>query len=527
MNIEQRKEQVLPGNTSRRSLRRRIVEPVKAPSVIQQSKQRKRIREEDETSYSAKRARGPAVLVNSPVLPEGVEFQRDYIRHWAKEQTWPRDYFKDDGMNHLLARKGSSLGRKRSNPSLASASDEMSREEKSAPYRNPSYPTFLSDNLTNYKSYIKDHRSGISEASKRLLNILRHTKQSVPRDTLFDDKVFSRYLEKLKGKNESRVIQDLSQLLVPSAEILATFDHTLDPNMEKAIYDLYPNLFPCPEAVATFSANHIDRIAESVNEGWNNCFTITKPRPQPDSSFGYRVSAFEDHQLDKLRPTLGDASFSSFFKATYYMHFPFLTKEVKTGAMGLDIADNQNLHSITIAVRAIVELFKLVGREKELHREILGLTISHDDKSERIYAHYPYIEGDKVTIWRHTVDQFYLDHNSKWRSYIFTKNVYDIFSLVNLRRICSAIDDISPGLNSSRQSETQSSESLRPANNGNASTTVASGLSQQFQGQHLNAESQSETKSNQVTPNTSIQDRPKSPERKKKKRKDDYRESSH
>ena len=55
------------------------------------------------------------------------------------------------------------------------------------------------------------------------------------------------------------------------------------------------------------------------------------------------------------------------------------------------IADNQNLHSITIAIRALVELYKVVNRQEELHREILGLTISHDDSSIRIYAHYPYI----------------------------------------------------------------------------------------------------------------------------------------
>lgn len=38
-------------------------------------------------------------------------------------------------------------------------------------------------------------------------------------------------------------------------------------------------------------------------------------------------------------------------------------------AAALDIADRQNAHSMALAVRAVVELFRLVKRE-EMHREI-------------------------------------------------------------------------------------------------------------------------------------------------------------
>jgi hypothetical protein len=54
--------------------------------------------------------------------------------------------------------------------------------------------------------------------------------------------------------------------------------------------------------------------------------------------------------------------------ATYYMYFPFLTCEVKCGAAALDIADRQNAHSMTLAVRGIVELFRAVKREDEVNR---------------------------------------------------------------------------------------------------------------------------------------------------------------
>ncbi len=49
------------------------------------------------------------------------------------------------------------------------------------------------------------------------------------------------------------------------------------------------------------------------------------------------------------------------------MYFPFLTCEVKFGAAALDVADRQNAHSMTLAVRGVVELFRLKKRERELH----------------------------------------------------------------------------------------------------------------------------------------------------------------
>ena len=60
-----------------------------------------------------------------------------------------------------------------------------------------------------------------------------------------------------------------------------------------------------------------------------------------------------------------------------------------TGTAALDVADRQNAHSMTIAVRGVVELLRLVGREKELHQEVLAFLISHDDRTVRIYGHYP------------------------------------------------------------------------------------------------------------------------------------------
>ncbi len=124
---------------------------------------------------------------------------------------------------------------------------------------------------------------------------------------------------------------------------------------------------------------------------------VTKPRPQPDYAVGFRRSAFSKNQLTKLQPFLGHPSSSSCSIGTSYIYFPFFTCEVKCGSAGLDIADRQNLHSMTLAVRAVVELYWLANRVEELHWEVLAFSVSHDHESIRICGHFPVIGGENVT----------------------------------------------------------------------------------------------------------------------------------
>ena len=68
------------------------------------------------------------------------------------------------------------------------------------------------------------------------------------------------------------------------------------------------------------------------------------------------------------------------FIGTYYIYFLFFTYEVKYDAATFNVANRQNAHSITLIVRNIVELFRLVKREKELHRKILAFFILYDHR---------------------------------------------------------------------------------------------------------------------------------------------------
>ena len=257
----------------------------------------------------------------------------------------------------------------------------------------------------------------ITDISKGLCQTLLSHVQSLPDNPIYRDNVFENGCRRLQGKNEARVIQDLSRLIIPSAETLAR----------------------C-------GANHLNVLVESVNEGWNSSIPITVPRPQPDYAVGFGPSAFSEDQLNKLQPYLGDYDSLSYFKATCYMLFPFLTCEVKCSQTRLDIADRQNAHSTALAVRAIAELFKGVKREKEIDREILAFSVSHDHESVRIYGYYPVIESTKTTIWRHKIHKGSLDAQDKWAGYFFTRNLYDIWMPTHLKRISSAIDDITPDI---------------------------------------------------------------------------------
>ena len=62
---------------------------------------------------------------------------------------------------------------------------------------------------------------------------------------------------------------------------------------------------------------------------------------------------------------------------------PFITCEVTCGAGNLDVADRQNAHSMTVAIKGVDKLYTAVEREKE--GKFLAFSISHDYRLISIY----------------------------------------------------------------------------------------------------------------------------------------------
>ena len=323
--------------------------------------------------------------------------------------------------DRFLARRKSSpsLRRKRSETSSITGlsttpSDQKSREIKARPYQTNRYQ----DLLATLGSFMDESELGITEDSKELCRRLLEEEQTIPSNSLFRDDLYASTCRAVRDRNEARILRDITPLLVPSAENLAIY-----------------------------GATDLKILIENINEGWSNSQALTDPRPQPDYSVGFRRDAFTKDQLEKLSPYIGNFidGDHSLFMGTYNMYFPFFTCEVKCGASALDIADRQNAHSMTLAVRGVVTLFTLANRQQELHRTILAFSVSHDHRSVRIYGHYPHIIGDEVTYYRHLIDEFIFTApgaKQKWTAYKFTKNVYKTWIPTHLARIRSAIDDI-------------------------------------------------------------------------------------
>ncbi|KAI9804096.1 MAG: hypothetical protein M1825_001498 [Sarcosagium campestre] len=335
-----------------------------------------------------------------------------HLHHWIKEGSWPPEYFKPDGnMSH-------SLTRKRSSPSISNKQSEISgislREGKNPVVKSRRYEQILASVGIHMDD---DITVMATDASRSLCQTLLDTEQTVPQDSLFNDDLFRMVLEKVRNRNEARVMRDLSPLLIPSAEIL----HVR-------------------------GATNLKHIIETVDEGWIKSIPLVPgPRPQPDFSVGLKQTAFTSEQLKKLRPFIGDWQETSRLVATDEMFFPFLTSEVKCGNEALNIADRQNAHNASVAVNAVVELYRAVSRQDELHQQILAFSISHDHRVVRIYGHFALTTGEDTRFYRHLINSFdimALDGRNKWTTYKFTRNLYDTFVPIHLERICAVVDQL-------------------------------------------------------------------------------------
>ncbi|KAI9674977.1 MAG: hypothetical protein M1817_001383 [Caeruleum heppii] len=183
----------------------------------------------------------------------------------------------------------------------------------------------------------------------------------------------------------------------------------------------------------------LSHLKESTNAGWNASIPFAGPRPQPDFSVGFGRDAFSEDQLKKLN---FDLYGKTYFTGTWQIYFPFLTSEVN---QGLDIADRQNAHSMTLAVRGVIDLYQKVKRAPELHRKVLAFSISHDQHSVRIHSHYAEIDGSAIKYYRHRLKEIMIlgdDGKDRWTAYQFVRNVYGSFAPVHLRRIKGAIDQL-------------------------------------------------------------------------------------
>ncbi|KAI9163656.1 hypothetical protein HJFPF1_05278 [Paramyrothecium foliicola] len=336
------------------------------------------------------------------------------IAFWVEKHRWPSQPI-DPRMNRILARRCQPPSKRKtagSSSSAVTSSDQMPNEKKVTPYEQSTYKLVLSTK----GSFMRPELHGVPKAMVEACSVLLDSEQTFPRDSLFQDDRFENTRLSIRNKNEVRILRDITPLIVPSAEVLVIY-----------------------------GSSNLNCLVGSTNEKWKHSIPLVGPQPQPDYSLGFREEAFTNGQLAKLSPFIGDlgAGDLSFFMATPNMYFPFFACEVKCGTGSLDVAERQNAHSMTLAVRGVVELFLYVKREAEINQQILAFSVAHDNSTVKLCGHYAVIKGkDDIKYYCYPILDVALRARDKWAGYQFVKNIYDKWMPDHLKRIHSAIDQI-------------------------------------------------------------------------------------
>ena len=281
--------------------------------------------------------------------------------------------------------------------------------------------------LESKEIFTYDSKAGISDQDEDFCQRLLSSHQVLPSDTVFEDKYFAEFQRLISDRSEASIFMQLSPLVFPS------------------VVDLYVR-----------GRRTLKDLIQGNNDMWTRSIPFYGPRPQPDHTVGYRVTSFNHAQLRKLGI---QQSATTYYAARDDIYFPFLTCEIKGSQQSLDIADLQNMHSMAVAVRGVVELYKQVQRQDELHRRILAFSVSHDHRNVYIYGHYAdknEKNSNDIAYYRHKIKEIRLsDPKDRWTAYEFVCNVYEHFAPPHLERLKGIIDQLSdPGTESIRSSTT-------------------------------------------------------------------------
>ena len=334
------------------------------------------------------------------------------IKYWAENGYWPKEFLeRDPNMSDPLSKK-----RSRSTSYTQSVKDGDNPRAYT-----PKYEEVLAKAGISMNAH--QRQATASNDCLRLCDDLLSSEYDPPDRSLFHGDLFWTVLDRVHARNESRVCRDVMPSIVPSAELLYLQ-----------------------------GSDHLEHLTEELNAEWTKCSTLAGPQPKPDFCVGLMSSAFTEEEILKLK------SYTAPSRATLVtenLYFPFLMCEVKCGEQALNRADRQNAHSASIAVNALVQLYRAVpqindphyekqasSRVEELNRKILAFSISHDHSMVKIYGHYAIIDGDKETFYRHAIRNFDftdLYGKERWTTYNFTRKVYDKFGPLHLKRIQSAI----------------------------------------------------------------------------------------
>ncbi|KAK2806457.1 hypothetical protein FQN50_005875 [Emmonsiellopsis sp. PD_5] len=359
------------------------------------------------------------------------------IDHWTQNQfTWPKKFLPEPSIieQSSVRPEPPTLHRTKSNVSLNNTSETT--------YANKNYETYLETK----GCFMYENHNSIQPPSQSICRKLLCTNPPIPKDTVFDKRVFESTCRRVQTKNKTGLIRLIGELIVPSAESMIDYGHDACPYLIVSVDEAWDSSIPLDE--------HQQLLRDLPSRQ-----QFQLPRPHPYYAVGFQRQAFTETQLQKLSPFIGIVGDTSLFMGTEYMFFPFMTAEAICAKAALDLADRKNMHSATLSVRGVVRLFRLVKREKELHRQLLAFSVSHDHRTVRIYGHYPVIDGEKTTYYRHSIREYSLpdlEGRDRWTSYKFLMTLYGFWAKLHLARLCSAINELPTNFGSQSPSQSAS-----------------------------------------------------------------------
>ncbi|KAJ5976629.1 hypothetical protein N7481_010336 [Penicillium waksmanii] len=279
--------------------------------------------------------------------------------------------------------------------SVSSENSESSstRDTRSYAYRAVNYVTILETK----GCFMRPSPAGPVPDDIALCERLLGQPVELPNCTLFDDAYITDFHNTLRNRSEARLLVDLHPLIMPSAE-----NQYIQGN------------------------ESLKDVIDGYNDPWLKTEPIYGPKPQPDHARGLKWSTFSESQRRKLGIKPDE---KSPYTAREDMYFPYLTAEIKCGNQALELADRQNMHT--------------AGCTEEVHRRILGFSVSHELEGVRLYGYYPEVDGGKVSFYRWPVAQPNIwTKEDRWTCYRFVENVDREFLPIHTRRLLRILEGV-------------------------------------------------------------------------------------
>jgi hypothetical protein len=334
-------------------------------------------------------------------VPESRE-KDDPISYWAVNHTWPDNFAESRAMSS----SNKTNKRPRTSDQSSSGKDEkrsynQSRKDGDVPeqytkaYENYLFTQGLDMNI--FKS-----RTLVSSDSKKTCEDLQNLTYEIISPTIYSSAEILQVFEFCRNRNEATISRDITPLIVPPIKALYLKDRARQDGarQDEARQD----------GARQDEANPFEHLTDEVNTQWVESWILAGPRPKPDLAVGFLPAAFTLEENQKL---ISYTSVDNLTRSTDELSFPFLMCEVKCGNEGLDYADRQNMHSCSVAIKALLKLEQKADQYRENNKQfesllgkILVYSISHDQKNARLYGHFALIEGEKWTYYRHFINSF-------------------------------------------------------------------------------------------------------------------------